>query len=87
MYGRVLEVYMLLQIADGVVFGNVDRTAVDTFLPENHLEKGRLSATIAAHEPHAFMASYQKTGTVEQHLLAKGLGNVLNLNHGGKCSK
>ena len=87
MHGRVLEVDMLLQVTDGIVLGNVDGSAVDAFLSQDHLEKGRFAAAVAAHEPHAFVACHQKAGAVKQHLLAKGLGNVLNLDHGGKDSK
>ena len=85
-HGRVREVDVLLQVADGVVLGNVDASAVDAFLAQDHLEKRGLAATVTAYEPHAFVVAHEHAGTVEQHLLAKGLGNVLDLNHGVKFS-
>ena len=81
-HGRVREVDVLLQVADGIVLRNIDGSAVDAFLTQDHLEKCRFSATVAAYEPYAFVACHQKAGTVKQHLLAKRFRDVLYLNHG-----
>ena len=71
MHGRVREVQVLLQVAERVFLGDVDGTAVDTFLPENHLEQRGLAATVAAHEAYAFMVAHEQGGAVEQHLHAE----------------
>ena len=80
----VRKVQVLLQVTQRVFLGNVDGASIDAFLAENHLEKGRLTAAVAAHEAHAFMVAYKHAGAVKQHLFTKRLRNVLNLNHGDK---
>ena len=83
----VRKVQVLLQVTQRVFLGNVDASAIDAFLAENHLEKGRFAATVAAHKAHAFVVAYKHRGAVKQHLLTKRLRNVLNLNHEGKFRK
>ena len=53
------EIDMLLQITQGVFLGNVDRAAVQAFLPENHLEQGGLSATIAAYQTNPLVVAHK----------------------------
>ena len=48
-YRGVGKIDVLLQVAYGIGFGNVNGAAVQAFLPKNHLEQGGLSATIAAY--------------------------------------
>jgi hypothetical protein len=77
------KIQVLLQVTERVFFRDVDRAAVKAFLPENHLEKRRLAATIAAHEAHAFVVAYKHRSAVQKDLHAKGFRNVLYLNHEG----
>ena len=80
----VRKVQVLLQVTQRVFLGNVDASAIDAFLAENHLEKGRFAATVAAHKANALMVGHKHARTIQKDLHAKRLGNVLNLNHGTK---
>ena len=84
MHRGVRKVQVLLQVTQRVFLGNVNGASIDAFLAENHLEKRRFAATVAAHKAHAFVVAYKHAGAVKQHLLAKRLRNVLYLNHGIK---
>ena len=70
-HGRVREVQVLLQVAQRVFFGNVDGTAVEAFLPENHLEQRGLAAAVAAHEADALMVAHEQARAIEQNLHAE----------------
>ena len=82
--GLVLEVDVLLQVSNGVVFGNVDASAVNALLAQDHFKERRLAAAVTAYEAHAFVVAYKETRPVQKDLLAKGFGYVLDLNHGNK---
>ena len=78
---------MLLQVAQGVFLGNVDGAAVKAFLPENHLEQGGLSATVAAHQAYALMVAHEQACAVQKDLHAEGFGDILYLDHCPKIAK
>lgn len=71
MHGRVREVQVLLQVAQRVFLGNVDGTAVEAFLPENHLEQCGFAATVTAHEADALMVAHEQARAIEQYLHAE----------------
>ena len=62
------KVQVLLQVAQSVFLGNVDGATVKAFLPENHLEQGGLSATIAAYQAHTLVVAYKQARPVQKDL-------------------
>jgi len=72
---------VLLQIANRIALRDVDVTAIKTFLPENHLEKGRFAATVATYKTDAFMVGNKHASAIQKDLHAKRLRYILNLNH------
>lgn len=83
----VCKVQVLLQVTQGVFLGNVDGTAVQAFLPENHLEQGGLSTTITAYQAHALMVAHKQACPVQENLDSEGLGDILYLDHCPKIAK
>ena len=53
------------------LLGNVDGTAVDTFLAQDHLEQRGLAATVTAYEPYALMVAHEQACAIEQNLHAE----------------
>ena len=78
---RVRELDVLLQIANRIALRDVDVTAIEAFLPENHLEKGRFAATVATNKTDAFMVGNKHASAIQKDLHAKRLRYILNLNH------
>ena len=78
---------MLLQVAKSVFLGNVDVSAVQAFLAENHLEKCRFAAAVTAYQSHALVVAHKQACSVQENLDSEGLGDILYLNHGSKDRK
>ena len=81
------KVQVLLQVAQSVFLGNVDGAAVQAFLPENHLEQGGLSTTVAAYQAHALVVAYKQARPVQKYLDSEGFGDILYLDHCPKIAK
>ena len=81
------EVDVLLQVAYGIGFGNVNGAAVQAFLPKNHLEQGGLSATVSAYQAHPLVVAHKQARSVQKDLNSKGFGDILYLDHCNKDRK
>lgn len=53
------KVDVLLQVAYGIGFGNVNGAAVQAFLAKNHLEQGGLSTTIAPYQTNPLVVAHK----------------------------
>ena len=62
------KVQVLLQVAQSVFLGNVDGAAVQAFLPENHLEQGGFSATVAAYQANTLVVAHKQACPVQENL-------------------
>ena len=81
------KIDVLLQVAYGIGLGNVNGAAVQAFLPENHLEQGGLSATIATYQAHALVVAHKQARPVQKYLDSEGFGDILYLDHCPKIAK
>lgn len=62
---------MLGQVPYGIVPGNVEKSRVGLFQPQDETEKGRLAASVPSYEAHPLAGTYDE-GTVFE----KGLQTV-----------
>lgn len=83
-YSRARKLDVLLQIADAVIFGDVDVSAVDVFVFKDHLEQRGFATSVSADDADALTGSDQKTGIVKKFLGAERFADVLNLYHADK---
>ena len=58
-----------------------------SFLPENHLEQGGFSATVAAYQANTLVVAHKQVCPVQKNLDSEGFGDILYLDHCPKIAK